>query len=250
MSTLDLHVDRGVATLTLGRPDSLNALNLELAAELVGLIRDVGRRDDVDVLVLAAQGRAFCAGGDVAEMAASGDPSGYLLDLTRDVHEAIALIHELPIPVVARVQGPVAGGGLGLMLSADVVVCADGVTFTPAYGAIGLSPDCGTTVLLPAAVGERRAREMLLLGRRLDAATALDWGLVAEVSPTDALDGRVDAAIERIRGAGRFASVAVRRLLSRSHADFRQSLADEAASISALAATDLARERIERFVRR
>lgn len=250
MSTIDLAVDDGIATLTLRRPDSLNALNLELAVAFFEAVRAVASRDDVDVLVLAAEGRAFCAGGDVAEMAASGDPSGYLVELTRDVHESLALIRELPIPVVARVHGAVAGGGLGVMLSADIVICATEATFTPAYGALGLSPDCGATALVPEAIGRRRAKELFLLGRRLDAATAQDWGLVSEAVDAAQLDDHVSACVTRLRAPGRDASAAVARLLGTSGGDHRAALAAEAASISALAATPLARERIARFAAR
>lgn len=246
MTEVSLALEDGVATLTLNRPGALNAYDLALAAQLRAAVDRVAETD-AEVLVLAGQGRAFCAGGDVREMAASGDPAEYLAALTTDVHAALAALRELPVPVIARVHGAVAGGGLGLVLAADLVVASADASFTAAYGAIGLSPDCGVTALLPGAVGTGRARAFLLGGMRIDAETARAWGLVTEVVPATELDARVAAIVARARGAGRAAVVATRALLD--GADHRAHLEREASAIATLAG-GAARLRIDAFASR
>ena len=233
MTSVTLETADGVATLTLRRPDSLNAFDLDLAARLRDAAESVARVE-VDALVIAGEGRAFSAGGDVRLMAASGDPAGYLRALTRDVHAALAAIRELPVPVIARVHGPVAGGGLGLLLAADIAVAAESATFTAAYGALGLSPDCGVTALLPGVVGAARARAFLIGGRRIDAVTAREWGLVARTVAAETLDDAVAEEVERARRAGREAVAATKALLS--DGDYRARMDRESVAICDLAA--------------
>lgn len=246
MNEVVLQVSDGVATLTLNRPEALNSYDLALAAQLRSAVERVAE-SDAAVLVVAGEGRAFCAGGDVREMAASGNPSAYLDALTADVHAALAAIRALPVPVIARVHGAVAGGGLGLLLAADIVVASEAATFTAAYGAIGLSPDCGVTALLPSVIGSGRARAFLLGGERIDAATARDWGLVAHVVRAEELDERVAAVVARARVAGRDAVAATKRLLDAGR--LRAHLEREASSIAALAGGS-ARDRITAFASR
>lgn len=234
MRSVHLAVGGAVATLTLDRPASLNAYDLVLAGELRSAVDEVAA-SDAEALVIAGQGRAFCAGGDVREMARSGDPCAYLQNLTTDVHAALAAIRALPIPVVARVHGAVAGGGLGLVLASDVVVASEDATFTAAYGALGLSPDCGVTSLLPAAVGASRARAFLIGGTSIDARTAQEWGLVAEVVAPGSLDDAVAASVASARIAGRAATAATKGLLDPSPERHARQLQREADAIARLA---------------
>jgi len=246
MTSVTLEVSDRVATLTLRRPESLNAFDLDLARRLREAVEAVAA-SDAEALVVAGEGRAFSAGGDVRAMAASGDAAAYLSALTEDVHGALAAMRELPLPVIARVHGPVAGGGLGLMLAADIAVAADSATFTAAYGAIGLSPDCGVTALLPRVIGEARARAFLLGGRRIDAATARDWGLVVRTAALDDLDAAVAEEVELARGAGRDAVAATKALLTDD--GYRAQLDRERDRICALAAGSAA-PRIAAFAER
>jgi 2-(1,2-epoxy-1,2-dihydrophenyl)acetyl-CoA isomerase len=243
-----LDIDDGIARLTLNRPAALNAYNLSLARELRAAVAAV-HESDAAALIVRGEGRALCAGGDVREMAASGDPEGYLRELTTDVHAALADLRRLPVPVIARVHGAVAGGGLGLVLAADIVVASEPATFTAAYGAIGLSPDCGVTALLPGVVGAARARAFLVGGRRIDAATALAWGLVADVVPAEALDAAVAGAVAAALAAGREATAATKTLLDAEAASFDERLNREADSIATLAGSS-ASERIAAFAAR
>lgn len=247
MTDVRLEFTDGVATITLHRPESLNALNLALATGLRKAVSEV-RDSHARALVLAGAGRAFCAGGDVRAMADADAPGDYLRALTGDVHAAIRELRSLPLPVIARVHGAVAGGGLGLVLASDVVIASEDATFSAAYGALGLSPDCGVSALLPAAVGAVRARAFLLGLSRLDAHTAVQWGLASHAVARDELDREVDAAVTRVSAIGRDAVRATKGLLDDPAPSLETQMAREAASISDLA--DLAVDRLRQFAAR
>ena len=132
-------------------------------------------------MILDAAGPAFCAGGDVFAMATSNATGADVTGAAHVIHDGIRTFALSDKPIVAAVQGAVAGGGLGLMLTADYIVAADSAKFVSKYANIGLTPDLGVSTLLPAAIGQRRALQLLLQDRTLSAAEALDWGLVAEV---------------------------------------------------------------------
>lgn len=246
--SVGLEISGAVATLTLDRPDDLNAIDIGLARELERRVGDIAA-SDAQVVVLAAAGRGFCAGGDVRAMAASGDPSGYLDQLVDAAHRAIFALRALPQPSIARVQGPVAGGGIGLMLACDIAIASEEAHVTPAYGAIGLTPDCGGTALISDAIGDRRARALFLLGDRVDAETAADWGLVTRIAAPHELDGAVDDAVRRILAQGAHAPRETKRLLGLS-GTYAERLAAEHRTIVGSAQTDHARARIDAFAGR
>lgn len=199
--------DGRVATITLNRPDRINALSPALLAALVAAT-ERARADGVRAVLLAGEGRGFCSGADLA----AGLPED-LGALLRDHYEpAIRAIRDLPVPVVAAVQGAAAGAGCALALAADLVVAGEGAYFLLAFANIGLVPDAGATWSVAKAVGRARAMEMALLGERIAARQALEWGLINRVVPDEelltaaqALAGRLaDAptvALGMIRGA-------------------------------------------------
>lgn len=238
-TTPRLSVSGGVATIRLGRPDAGNAVDLRGALALRDVVGEIASAvDAVRVVVLRADGRLFCAGGDVRAMAAAADRPHFVAQLAGVLHDALVALRALPVPVVAVVQGPAAGAGVGLVLSADVVLASDRATFVAAYASVGLSPDCGVSALLPAAVGARRAALFLLTGAPVDAATALDWGLVSEVCPAEALDARADEVVAAIAALPRQAVGEAARLLRASaERPYAEQLADEAATIARLSAT-------------
>ncbi|MGO4597070.1 enoyl-CoA hydratase/isomerase family protein [Terrabacter sp. 2RAF25] len=234
-----LSVSDGVATIRLGRPDAGNALDLPSALALRDAVTEVARTvRDVQVVVVRADGRLFCAGGDVRAMAAAPDRPAFVAELAGVLHDALTALRALPVPVVAVVQGTAAGAGVGLLLAADVVVAAEHATFVAAYPSVGLSPDCGVSALLPAAVGARRAALFLLTGATIDAATALDWGLVTEVADLDDLDARAGEVVAGIAALPREAVGEAARLLRLSpERPYAAQLADEAATIARLSST-------------
>lgn len=244
-----LEVSDGLARLTLNRPASLNAVNFELGTRWRDLALQVTSDPSIGAVLLDAAGPAFCAGGDVFEMAASDAGGAGLAKMASVVNEGIAAFASGHVPIVACVQGAVAGGGLGLMLVADYIVASDAATFASKYAAIGLTPDLGVTTFLPRAIGERRALQFLLSDLTLDAQTALDWGLVSEVTGPDRVAVRAEEVARSWLGNPAFGQA---RRLVRAGADrpFAASLADEAATIGAALDTAGARARIAAFAER
>jgi 2-(1,2-epoxy-1,2-dihydrophenyl)acetyl-CoA isomerase len=171
--------DGGVRTLTLARPERHNALVPELLDDLVAAIEDGQAVSHVGALVLAAQGRSFSTGGDVAAFATldGADRVAYARRIVGALNDAILTLLASDRPVVAAVHGPVTGGSLGLVLAADVVVVGPRAWFAPYYVDVGFSPDGGWTALLPQRIGALRAGAVQLLNQPVDAHTALLWGL-------------------------------------------------------------------------
>jgi 2-(1,2-epoxy-1,2-dihydrophenyl)acetyl-CoA isomerase len=195
--------DGPVATLTLNRPDVLNVLDAALAEALVAHTAAIAADDSLRVVVLRGAGRHFMAGGDIRTFGESlADPPGEreraFRELIGRLHPAIENLHRMPHPVVARVQGAVAGFGLSLMCACDLVVAADDAYFAGAYRHIGVTPDGGGTWSLPRIVGARRAMEIFLLGERFGAADALRMGIVNKVVPAGELDGTVEAMVRSL----------------------------------------------------
>lgn len=179
----------GVATLTLNRPERLNALapeSLDLFVRLLDRVRDEGQ---ARVLLLTGAGRAFCSGADLAawDPVTGGIPTDRGEGLERG-HNLIAdRLRYLPVPVVCAVNGVAAGGGCGYALAGDIVIAARSAYFLQPFANIGLVPDVGATWLLPRLVGKARATAMMLLGERVPADTAAEWGMIWQVVDDDAL---------------------------------------------------------------
>src|SRR5215467_9388196 len=188
-----------VAFVILNRPDNGNAINLQMAMDLLAAAMTCARNTAVRALVLTGAGRHFCLGGDLRAMAsrnAAGDD--YIRELTTYLHAAISHFVRMDVPVVAAVNGTAAGAGVGLVAMADLALCARGSKFSLAYTSVGLTPDAGTTYLLPRIVGAKRAMELLLLNRALSAGEALAWGLVNEVVADERLLEHAVEVAERL----------------------------------------------------
>lgn len=240
--------DGALARLTLNRPASLNAMGFDMGRRWRELAHEITSDEGVGAVLLDAAGPAFCAGGDVVEMATSGTSGEELTGMAEMIHDGIRTFVESGTPIVAAVQGAVAGGGLGLMLTADYIVASDQAKFVSKYANIGLTPDLGVSTLLPAAVGQRRALQLLLQDVTIDAATALDWGLVTEVVPADDVAARAEA-IAQFWLAGATAAFGQAKRLVRVGAarSFAENLDDEARSIGARFDTDEAKARVAAF---
>ncbi len=210
-------VEQGIARVTLNRPDRLNALDHDLAAELAETFDRLANDRALRVVTLMGAGRAFMAGGDVAVFRAAGDQApeviGRLIGL---FHRTIRRIRGLDAVVVAGVHGPVAGGGVGLALACDFVVAAEDASFVPAYTRLGTNPDGGTTSTVTRLLGPRRALEWLMLGDTLDARAAERLGLVNRVVANDALAGEVDALARRIASGPNRAHATLKRLVDQA----------------------------------
>ena len=213
MSNLNIKVEAQRATLTLTRPELRNAFNDEVIAELTQAFTELGARDDVRVIVLAAEGPAFCAGADLNWMRrmADYDREQNLADAAR-LAEMLRVIHHCPKPVVARVQGDVYAGGMGLVACCDIAISADSAHYCLSETRLGLVPATISPYVLRA-MGPRAAQRYCLSAERFDAAEALRIGFVHEVVPADQLDARVDAVVKALIHASPAAVRACKRLL-------------------------------------
>jgi enoyl-CoA hydratase len=183
--TVDI-ADR-VATLTLNRPGARNALNRELRSALLRTVRDLDADDDVDVLILTGADPAFCAGLDLKELGSGADAPLEALGRDDRPPQERGPFPLIDKPVIGAINGVAITGGFELALRCDLLVASERAAFADTHARVGIMPDWGLTVLLPQAVGVRRARELSATGNFLDAATALTWGLVNHVVPHDEL---------------------------------------------------------------
>jgi 2-(1,2-epoxy-1,2-dihydrophenyl)acetyl-CoA isomerase len=178
----DVDASTHVATITLNRPAQFNALNLEMARELMHATIAADEDPGVRCVVLTGAGKAFFAGGDLSTFAAAGDQRGALIkEMTTYFHAAISRLSRMDAPVIAAINGVAAGAGFSTMLACDLAIAASSAKLTMAYTKSGLSPDGSSSWFLPRIVGLRRAQELTLTNRVLTAAEALDWGLITRV---------------------------------------------------------------------
>ena len=208
----------GIATVTLDRPDKLNALTFDTYADLRDLLAELPHRGDVRVLVLRGSGRAFCSGGDVHEIIGATLAMGQdeLLAFTRMTGEVIREMRECPIPIVAGLQGMAAGAGAVIALAADFRVATPAARFAFLFTKVGLSGgDMGAAYLLPRLVGLGRATQLLMLGDTIDAAHAERIGLISELVAEDELDAAVDRLARRLATGPSHAYAQTKALLTR-----------------------------------
>ncbi|WP_433288012.1 enoyl-CoA hydratase/isomerase family protein [Pseudonocardia sp. CA-142604] len=191
-------VDPAVAVLTLNRPARYNALTTELKTDLLAAVEDLGKAEDVRALVLTGAGKAFCVGQDLGEHAEAlrVDPSTAFDTVTEHYNPIVAELADMDFPVVAAINGPCVGAGLGFALACDLRIAAAGLKFSTAFTGIGLTADSGLSASLAHAVGVARATELLLLGEPFTAEDAQAWGLVRAVVPPEEV---VPAAMELAR---------------------------------------------------
>jgi 2-(1,2-epoxy-1,2-dihydrophenyl)acetyl-CoA isomerase len=190
----------GVGRVTLNRPDTLNAWTAEFGRELKQVVTDDAADSTVRAVLVTGAGRGFSSGADLKEGFDPGDDG--MPDVRRELHEVyhpiIAGIRRLEKPVVAAVNGPAVGIGASLAFACDLVLAAESAFFGLAFVNIGLMPDGGSTLFVPAAVGKARAFQMALLGERVPAERALEWGLVNQVLADDRLMGEAGKLVERL----------------------------------------------------
>jgi len=247
-AVIDLDIRDHVAYLTFVRPEAANTINMQFGRELLAAafaIEAAGAR----AVVLSGEGKNFCFGGDLKGMVASGtDLQAYLSELTANLHAAIVHLARLDAPVIAAVNGSAAGAGMGLVLAADYAIAARGAKFVAAYTAVGLTPDASCTFLLPRAVGYKRAMELLLTNRVLDAERALDWGLINEVVDDDKLAETAAAHAARFAAGPVGAFGAVKRLVAEAEPGLEVQLGREGRSIAARGSSAEGREGIAAFL--
>ncbi|MGF6163179.1 2-(1,2-epoxy-1,2-dihydrophenyl)acetyl-CoA isomerase [Pseudomonas sp. 2725] len=178
--TITLTIEAGVALLTLNRPDQLNSFNTQMHSELRQALKEVRQAPDVRALLLTGAGRGFCAGQDLGDRAVA--PSAEAPDLGQSIEKfynpLIRTLRDLPMPVICAVNGVAAGAGANIALACDLVIAAKSASFIQAFCKLGLIPDSGGTWTLPRLVGMARAKSLMLLGDKLSAERAEQWGMI------------------------------------------------------------------------
>lgn len=187
--TVLFSIEQGVALLSLNRPDQLNSFNAQMHSEVREALQQIRQRSDVRVLLLTAEGRGFCAGQDLSDRQVA--PGAAMPDLGESIEKfynpLVRALRDLQMPVICAVNGVAAGAGANLPLACDLVIAARSATFIQAFCKLGLVPDSGGTWTLPRLVGMARAKQLALLGDRLSAEQAEQWGLIYQCVNDEAL---------------------------------------------------------------
>jgi 2-(1,2-epoxy-1,2-dihydrophenyl)acetyl-CoA isomerase len=236
--TVNLYRRGGELRIELNRPQAMNAWEGTLSADLQASLERAAA-DDVRAVVLTGAGRAFCSGADLKsgfETDADGHPD-LLTPLRERYHPVITALRELPKPVVAAVNGPAVGVGCSLALACDLVVARESAYFLLAFVNIGLVPDGGSSLLIPERIGFTRAMEMAMLGERITAVQAVEWGLANRVVADSRWEAEVDALAARLAAGPPRAYAGIKRELNAwlfarmdSHLELEARLQQEAAS--------------------
>jgi 2-(1,2-epoxy-1,2-dihydrophenyl)acetyl-CoA isomerase len=251
LRVVDYDVDQGVATIRLNRPEAGNAIDLTLVEDFYEAVFRAADDPTVRAVLLCGTGRSLSTGGDLATFAGldGGELSRRLRQMVDLYHLALDRLTRIDPPVVCAIRGAAAGGGLGLLHVADVVIAAEDSKFALGYSAIGLASDGANTWFLPRLVGLRRAQELILLNRRLTAPEALDWGLVTEIVPAAEVEDRALELARRLAAGPTQAFGRIKRLLRDSWTtDLPGQLSAETTQMSEAGASDDATEGIAAFL--
>lgn len=249
--TLSYQVEDGVAEIILTRPEEANTLNMEMVHDLKEVVAQIEQDNSVRAILLcAAPGPFFCAGGDLVSFANAGDElPAFAKGLLLDFHPTMEKLFSMKAPLITAVNGAVAGIGCSFVLGSSISLFADDANFTIAYTGVGLSPDGGATYFLPRIVGLRAAEELILTNRTLSAQEAVEWGIANQMVPADQLLTAARATAHKIAKGPTRAFGNVRQLLLNSlNSDLSSQLDREAHSFAEMAGTEDAKEGISAFL--
>ncbi len=216
--TIKYEEKNNIGTLTLNRPDVFNSLNEQMHMELKKALSMVKKNSSLRVLIITGEGKAFCAGQDLNDRSVNnGDEK---LDLgesiERKYNPLIKSIYNLEIPVICKVNGVAAGAGVGIALACDFVIANEKASFIQAFCKIGLVPDSGNSYFLPKLVGMARAKELCMLGDKLSATNALEYGLISRVYPMDSIDEEVEKLATHFSTAPTYGLSLIKKALNES----------------------------------
>lgn len=249
-----VEIEEAVATVTLNRPQALNALNREMAEGLLRVFGDLEQNGSVRCVVLKGAGDHFMAGGDIRYFRQclelpEAERESEVNSAIGMVNSCAEILRRLPQPVIASIRGNVAGFGMSLVAACDLAIASSEARFIQAYAQIATTPDGGNTYLLPRVVGLKRALELSLLNQPLDAQTALAWGLINRVVANDQLDAETASIAGRISRGSRQAIAGIKRLLNAAlHNGLEQQLQLEQESFVRCAMADDFSEGINAFL--
>jgi len=253
LETVNVRLTDGAATIELNRPATLNAWNGQFGSDLLAALRRSAEDDAVRAVVITGAGRAFSSGADLKDVSGGhttpeGRPDVYRT-LTELYHPIMQTIREMPKPVLAAVNGPAVGIGCSLALCCDLIVASESAYFVLAFVNIGLAPDGGSSLFVPTRVGMARAAEMAMLGERLPASRALEWGMINRVVPDERLKEDVAALAARLaHGPTRSYAAAKRQLNNWLYARMAEQLELEARLQQEMSGSDDFLEGVMAFV--
>ncbi len=247
-STILLDASGAIARLTLNRPDKLNSLTRSMLADMRAALATVAAAKHVRVLVLTGAGRAFCAGQFLGEQEAFADPHSVETQIRDFYNPVVRALRDMPMPVLAAVNGIAAGAGCSLALACDIAIATRSASFLMAFSRIGLVPDAGSTYMLPRIVGSARALGLAMLGEPVPAETAALWGLVLEAVRDEAFVARVEEIAKSLAAKPTRALVLTRRAILHGETETFDAQLDREAALQAEAiATADAKEGIAAF---
>ena len=246
---LILRKEDSVATITLNRPERLNAISPELISELISATEDIGQDESVRAVILTGAGRAFCAGGDVKDLLSQTTDPPELMGRSLEAARMIAGMRNVPKPLIAAVNGPAVGAGCNLALACDMIFAAENATFSEAFISLGLHPDCGGVYLLTRLVGVARACELIFTGKTISAREAERIGMINQVVAAEQLESTVkELAVRLANGPSTAIGLAKTTIYQGLTMDMASVLEAEARAISLCIATDDAKEGIAAFL--
>ncbi|MBW2266946.1 MAG: enoyl-CoA hydratase/isomerase family protein [Deltaproteobacteria bacterium] len=248
--TLLFDVTDGVAQIRLNREKAANALNLQMCRDLQDAALRCRSDAGVRAVVIGAEGKMFCAGGDLGAFSSAADAAPRLLkEMTIHLHAAVSLFARMDAPVIGAVTGTAAGAGFSLVAAMDIAIAGESAKFTMAYTRAGLTPDGSSTWFLPRLVGVRRSLELMLTNRLLKAPEALEWGIVNQVVPDDAvLETATRLASQLAQGPTGAFGVTKRLVLAGGSASLETQMEMEGDAIAAASGTPSGREGIAAFL--
>jgi 2-(1,2-epoxy-1,2-dihydrophenyl)acetyl-CoA isomerase len=242
-------INNYIGRITLVRPIAGNAIDLAFGKEFLEAARSLKSSPDVRAVVMQAEGKNFCLGGDLRSIASSGDAiEAYLQDLTADLHQGMRYLIDMPAPVIVAVSGTAAGAGVGLVLAADLAIASRRSRFVTAYSGVGLTPDAGCSFLLPRAIGYKRAMELFVTNRILDAEEALSWGLVNQVVSDESLADAANVLAAQIAAGPLQAFGGIKRLMAQAEPGLGAHLDRERLSIAVHGASNEGKEGVDAFL--
>lgn len=249
-SPLKLEIDHALAVITLNTPERANVLDLAMARALVAALQAIAGDQTLRAVLITAEGKHFCAGGDIKVFAETSRPLPEILQEVLDpIHEAMKMLTLLPVPIVCAINGPVGGGGIGLGLCGDIVLAAESMKLRGGYSAIGLTPDVGSSWFVTRRAGPARAKEIFLTNRAFTAAECRDIGLVDEVYPDHDLAHHARKLALQLAQGPRHAQARIKALVeSAQHHGLHAHFDNEREAMLASGATDDAREGIRAFI--
>ena len=252
METMEYSVQDKVAHLRFSRPESANAVNPVFCKELKNVMSEIKADDSVQAVSVTAEGKVFCAGGDLKEFNAAGEDLPDVVEaMLEDLHDAIYMMNAIPKPFVAGIQGAAGGAGMSLVSAFDLVVSGESAKFTMAYTKVGLTPDGTSSYFLARHIGLRRMLDLTLTNRVLSAAEAEVWGLVNRVVPDEEITEATIALAQQLADGAPNAAGTAKTVIYQGYESSLNEAGDfEAINIVSAAGTNDGKEGIAAFIER